>query len=73
MKEKQDKLGSLKFQQLIKSGKDLHDSLSFASIYKNTLPENCQLVGNHIEVRNKKGVLMRRKSIVEDDGHDPVE
>jgi hypothetical protein len=63
----QDKEGestNLNLKQIIKEGGKLRESLAFASIYNEHLPDNCCLKGNYIEVRNNNGVLKRRKCIV---------
>jgi hypothetical protein len=37
--------------------------LAFTSVHKINLPENCQIVGDFIEVRDSKGTLLRRRAI----------
>ena len=48
---------------------NLKDGLSFASLYKNTLPSNCKVVGDFVEVRDSKGALLRRRSISNADNY----
>ena len=60
---------AINLRQFANDHLNLKDSLSFASLYKNTLPNNCKVIGDFVEVRNSKGALLRRRSISNADNY----
>ena len=63
IKEKEGQSIGINLRDLSNDKLSLKESMSFASLYKNTLPKNSKIVGDFIEVRDGKGNLLRRRSI----------
>ena len=48
MKEKDGMEKAINLKSLAHSGTNIKDTLSFASLYKNTLPQNCKVIGDFV-------------------------
>ena len=68
MKEKAGMEKAIDLRSFAQSS-SLKETLSFASLYKNSLPKNSKVIGDFVEVRDSKGSLLRRRSISNADNY----